>query len=178
MATPFLGMICLFGINFSPRGWYACNGQLLAISQNDALFALLGTTFGGDGQNTFAVPDLRGRVPIHQGQGPGLSNYVIGQMAGSETVTLNSSQLPAHNHTAMANNTSATGAVPVAGNSIASPKDVNNDNAYMYSTAAPDTTIIPSSVSIAGGNQPHENMQPFLALNYCIAAEGIFPSRN
>jgi microcystin-dependent protein len=178
MATPFLGMICLFGLNFTPRGWYACNGQLIAISENDALFALLGTTYGGDGQSTFAVPDLRGRTPIHQGQGPGLSNYSIGQMAGSETVTLLSSQMPIHSHIALANNTAASVAVPVAGNSLAAPIDVHNDAAYMYSSAAVDTSIAPNSISSAGGNQPHENMQPFLAMNYCIAAEGIFPVRS
>lgn len=171
--TPFIGAIFPFGFNFAPRDWAFCNGQLMSIAENDALFALIGTTYGGDGQNTFALPDFRGRAPMHFGSG-----FVQGQMAGNETVTLTTAQIPAHNHTFLANSGLATVATPVANSAIASPKDVNNDFAYMYTTANADTTINNGTIGNAGSNQPHENMQPFLAMNYCIALFGIFPSRN
>lgn len=176
--TPYLGAICLFGFDFAPRGWAACNGQLLPIAQNTALFSLLGTMYGGNGTTTFALPDLRGRVPMHVGSGAGLPPVVQGQAAGSENVTLLSTQLPQHSHLALVNNTAGTIATPAAGNSIAVLKDINTDNVKMYSTANANTLLNPTTIGNAGGNQPHSNMQPYLVMNYSIALQGIFPSRN
>lgn len=175
MSNPFLGEIRLLPFNFAPRGWMTCSGQLVSIAQNDALFALIGTIYGGDGQTTFALPDLRGRLPIHQGQGPGLSNYVIGQAAGSESVTLVSSQLPSHTHTLIATTAGATSLTP--GNALL-PGAVSGDTFYVNTTAG--NTMAPMSnqmLSQAGGSQPHDNTMPTLTLQYCIAVEGIFPSR-
>jgi microcystin-dependent protein len=171
-----LGQISIFGFNFAPRGWAFCNGQILPIAQNTALFSLLGTTYGGNGQTTFALPNLQSRVPVHFGQGPGLSTYDLGQQAGVETVTLIITQIPAHTHSATVHASSAdTGldaqpennypAAGVASGNYKNATDVNM-NAAMVTNG------------IAGGNQPHENLQPYLALNFCIALEGIFPSRN
>jgi microcystin-dependent protein len=172
-ATPFVGEISIFGFNFNPRGWEFCNGQLLPIAQYDVLFALIGTTYGGDGQTTFAVPDLRSRMPVHFGQGPGLSNHQIGEQAGVENVTVVPNQLPVHNHT--------YNAVSDAGN-VSTPA-----GAYLANTGALDKeykitgAVVPmnaNAIGPAGGNQPHNNNQPYATLNYCIAFEGIFPSRN
>lgn len=171
MGTPFIGTIRMFGGNFAPVGHAMCSGQLMSISQNDALFALIGTTYGGDGQNTFALPDMRGRVPVHQGSGPGLSNYTIGQAAGTETVTLTTGQMPAHTHTLGANSTDG---------SLTSPQNnfwgLATDN--RYSNAAPAAGMNPAQVSSQGGSQPHENMMPYLCINFIIALEGFFPSQN
>lgn len=173
---PFIGQICLFGFNFAPRGWAFCNGQLLSIAQNSALFSLLGTTYGGDGIQTFGLPDLRGRAALHFGQGPGLTPREMGESSGSENVTLLSTQMPAHTHLLQANTNN--GSVPLSsGSVIANPVDVNTDAVNAYTTAAPNTTLSPQSVTSAGGNQPHNNMQPYLVMNYCIATEGIYPSR-
>jgi len=173
MATqPFLGEIRAIAFNFPPKGWAFCNGQLLSIQQNQALFAILGTTYGGNGQTTFALPDLRGRSPLHFGQSPGLSNYVLGQAAGTEGVTLIQSQMPAHNHLVKANANANAG---VAANSFpAGPPSGNN--LYGPSVAGPamDTNMVPAQ----GGNQPHSNQQPYLVVNYVIALVGIFPSMN
>lgn len=176
MTEPFIGMIALFGFNFPPRGWALCNGQLLSISQNTALFSLLGTTYGGDGQTTFALPNLQSRVPLGMGQGPGLSNYRIGQTGGSENVTLLSTQMPAHNHALNVSGAPGTTNSP-AGNVLATAflPDETAVNAY---TTTPNNTASPQAIGMAGGNQPHENVQPYLAMNYCIALQGIFPSRN
>jgi microcystin-dependent protein len=167
---PFLGQLSLFGFGFPPRGWAKCDGQILPIAQNTALFSLLGTTYGGDGRTTFALPDLRGRVPVHQGQGPGLSNYDLGEVLGAESVTLTTQQLPPHGHgiqgAATAASKSPSGAVPGyndAGSSYGPP-----DGTQMANTMCQPT----------GAGQPHENRQPTLAMNWCIATEGIFPSRN
>lgn len=168
MLEPFIGMIAVFGFNFAPRGWAFCNGQLLPISQNDALFSLLGTTFGGDGRTNFALPDLRGRVPIHFGDGSGLSPYTLGSRGGSERVALSSAELPAHNHDVRAANGAATGSRP-GGNVLA--------GGGSYATT-PDTTMSADMIASAGGGQPHENVQPFLTLNFCIALQGIYPSRS
>jgi microcystin-dependent protein len=171
---PLLASIVLFAGNFAPRGWLFCEGQILSISQNTALFSLLGTTYGGNGQTTFALPDLRGRVPIHPGTGPGLSNYVLGEMAGTENTTLLIGNMPAHNHTlnavSDAGDTSApAGALPA--NTGALDKE--------YKAAAGTAVVMKSTaIGIAGGSQPFNNMQPFLALNYIIAIVGVFPSRN
>jgi microcystin-dependent protein len=170
MAQPFIGQLLLVGFNFQPVGWAYCAGQLIAISQNNALFALIGTTYGGDGQQTFQLPDLRGRVTIHQGQGSGLSNYVIGQVAGVEQVTLNSNQMPQHSHLAGCSS-STQNSSDAAGNMLADAGDSR------YGAAA-NAAMAPGMVSSAGGSQPHENMQPYLALNWLIALEGIFPSQN
>jgi len=167
----FLGSIIIVPFNFPPKGFGFCNGQLLAINTNQALFALLGTTYGGDGRTTFALPDLRGRAPIHQGQGPGLQNYFEGQSGGEENVTLSLSQMPNHTHVAMASTAPAsTGAV--GGTSWARPR------VLLYSASAPSTAMSSAALLPAGGNQPHQNLKPFLVLNYAIALQGIFPSRN
>jgi microcystin-dependent protein len=169
VSEPFIGELRLFPYNFAPRGWAFCNGQLIAISQNTALFSLLGTTYGGNGQTTFALPDLRGRVPVSAGQGPGLSSYSLGQTGGTETVTLLQTQMPAHNHQVAVSNGGATASRP-AGNYLAAGGS--------YTTPSDGNTLAPTAVTPSGGNQPHENTQPYLTLNWCIALEGIFPSRN
>ena len=170
MADPFLGEIRLFGGNFAPLGWAFCSGQLMPISENDALFALVGTTYGGDGQVTFALPDLRGRLPIHQGQGPGLSTYVIGQLAGTENVTLTTSQMPQHTHIASANSGTGTAGTPTNGFWAATA--ANNYN------TTPNTPMNPLATSSVGNNVAHENMHPFLVVSFIIALNGIFPSQN
>ena len=169
---PFIGQIMIGGFNFPPQGWAFCNGQLMPISQNTALFSLLGTTFGGNGTTTFALPDLRGRIPVHNGQGTGLSNYNLGDTAGVETVTLTPDQLPAHTHAAQA--TTAIGNTAGRSGTVWA-KPAGNDN--IYSSAAPSQVLSGNAVGPVGG-QPHENRQPLLALNYCIALFGIFPSRS
>jgi microcystin-dependent protein len=171
MTQPFLGEIRMFGGNFAPRGNAMCNGQLLAISQNTALFSLLGTFYGGDGKTTFALPDLRGRSPMHQGQGPGLSQRDIGEVAGEENVTLLSTEMPSHTHQVMAVGSAGNNTSP-AGNSWAS------STTRPYSNQAPNTTMAPQALSIAGGSQPHNNLQPFLVVTFIIALQGIFPARN
>jgi microcystin-dependent protein len=170
---PFIGMIALFGFDFAPRGWAKCDGQLLPIAQNSALFSLLGTMYGGDGRTTFALPDLRGRVAIGTGQGPGLSPYQTGENGGSQSITLLSSQMPAHTHMLQATNTSGNSGDP-SGHILANSGATDPE----YSSAAPNTTMSPQSIGTSGGSQPVPNMQPYLALNYCIALTGIFPSRN
>jgi microcystin-dependent protein len=169
MATPFIGQISMFGGNFAPRSWAFCNGQIQTIAQNTALFSILGTTYGGNGQTTFALPDLRGRVPIHPGQGPGLSNYSLGQQGGTETVTLITQQIPAHNHSLVGNNTAANDNLP-NGNALA--------DSAIYTNAAPNAQMNAASIGNTGGNQPHPNIQPYLCINFIIALSGIFPSRN
>lgn len=174
-SDPYLGQISMFAGNFAPRGWAFCDGQLLPISQNQALFSLLGTTYGGDGVTTFALPDLRGRAPIHAGNGPGLSNYPLGQRGGLEQVTLAISQLPNHAHTAQVNATS-----PV-GRGQGSDTPVNNFWAEGGSySATSNATMSANAVTVqpTGGNQPHENRQPYATINYIIALQGTFPSRN
>jgi microcystin-dependent protein len=168
-SEPFLGEIILVPYNFSPRGYAFCNGQILPIAQNTALFSLLGTTFGGNGQTTFALPDLRGRCALSSGQGPGLASYDLGQVSGTENVTLIANQMPLHSH--------SVGAVDDDPNSSL----VTNHllaNTQTYSTGAANASLNANTIGPAGGNQPHANLQPLLVLNYCIALEGIFPSRN
>ena len=172
MSNPFLGEIRMAGFNFAPRGWAFCAGQLLPISQNDALYALVGKTYGGDGQSTFGMPDLRGRVPINQGQGPGLNNYVMGQMAGTESVTLTTAQMPSHSHQINAANGGARSANP-AGNLLGG----GEADIYTHDTANA-VALSQNVIASNGGNQPHENMQPYLCINFFIALEGVFPSRN
>lgn len=173
-ATPYLGQIIPVGFNFQPRGWAFCDGRLLDIAQNDALYALLGTTYGGDGQTTFGLPDLRGRVPIHMGTGSGLSSYTLGEITGAETVTLTSQQIPQHAHVLNATGNVASYAKPGA---TLAPAQQSGGNLYATASSA-DTTLVGSTLNPIGGNQPHENMQPFLCVNFVIALEGVFPSQN
>lgn len=174
MAEPFIGQITLFAGNFAPRGWAFCDGQLLAISSNSALFSILGTTYGGDGRTTFALPDLRGRAPIHAGRGPGLSDRRLGQAGGSETVTLTAAQMPSHTHTARCNSAAGNSNEPV--NNVWS-KDAGTASAT-YQSATADSNMNAAAIGNTGGSQSHDNMQPFQVLNYIIALQGIFPSRS
>jgi microcystin-dependent protein len=173
MAEPFLGEIRLVGFNFAPNGWAFCNGQILSITQNTALFSLLGTTYGGDGMTTFALPNLQGRVAVHQGNGAGLSPYVIGEIYGVESVTLLVGQLPAHNHGVNASASKGSKASPIG-------EYPASDAAGITAEYGPTPTGLmnPGMIVAAGGNQPHENRQPSLVLNYIIAIVGIFPSRS
>jgi microcystin-dependent protein len=173
MGTPYLSEIRIFSFNFAPKGWAMCNGQFLPINQNQALFSLLGTTFGGNGQTTFALPDLRGRVPFHMDGG----SFIEGQAAGEEFHTLNMSELPAHTH-ALSGNNAVVGA---ANNSTAATPTANffaNSGKNVFATGAPNAKMSPATVTNIGGSQPHENRSPFLVLNFCIALIGAFPSRN
>lgn len=181
MAQPFLGQIALFPYTFAPKGWAFCAGQLLPISQNTALFSLLGTFYGGDGKATFALPDLQGRVPVGPGQGPGLSSYTQGEEAGIENVSLLSSELPSHNHTLFA--TTDGGATATAsGNQLATAQVGSIHTGFtkgnIYSSTAPNTSLAPTALSITGSGLPHNNLQPYLVLQYCVALQGVFPSRN
>jgi len=174
MSEPFLGQLMIVGFNFAPRGWAFCDGQILSIAQNTALFSLLGTTYGGNGQTTFALPDLRGRVPVHAGQGPGLTDRTLGESSGQETHTLISSEMPMHNHLLQAFNNGGDQQNP-QGNILAASNQIGEN---IYTNVNPDTTMSPQAVGLAGGSQPHNNMQPYLVLNFCIAMEGIFPPRS
>jgi microcystin-dependent protein len=167
----FVAEIRIFGFNFAPTGWALCNGQLLPISQNTALFSLLGTMYGGNGQSTFALPDLQGRAPMHPGQGPGLSSHVTGEDAGSDTVTLLDSEIPAHTHTVTTSQADGTSQA-AAGEKLASGIGI-----AQYATAANLTSMAFQSVGPTGADQPHNNLQPYLTLNFCIALQGIFPPR-
>lgn len=174
MSEPFIGQITLFAGNFAPRGWAFCQGQLLAIAQNTALFSILGTTYGGNGTTTFALPDLRGRVPLQQGQGPGLPPYQLGQMGGEPSVTLIINQIPIHSHSLNIDPNSGDQITP-QGHVLAAEA---SGAAAVYSASQPSNIMNPASIGGTGGNQPHDNMQPYLGLNYIIAMEGIYPSRN
>ena len=165
MGTPFLGEIKIVGFNYAPKGWAECNGQFLPINQNQALFSLLGTMYGGNGQTTFALPDFRGRIPIHQGAG-----FNVGNAGGQEFHTVTQSEMPSHNHFVQATNSTGTTNVPI-GNLLAVT------NQPMYRTSA-NTTLHPSTISNVGGSQPHENRQPYLVLNFIIALQGVFPARS
>jgi microcystin-dependent protein len=172
MADPYVGEIRLFAGNFAPQGWALCEGQLLPILGYETLFTLIGTTYGGDGQNSFALPDLQGRVPIHQGAGAGLSNRIMGERGGAETVTLTASQLPAHNHPLVATSAAAQAAAVPSGSVLAATP------VSLYGTAMATAPMASTALAAAGGAQPHENMAPFVAMNYIIALIGIFPSQN
>ena len=178
MSDPFIGEIKLFAGNFAPVNYALCNGQLLSIAQNQALFTLLGTAYGGNGVQTFGLPNFQGRFPVNQGQAPGLSNYVMGQAAGTENVTLLSSQIPTHTHQATANS-DATNPVNSPANNVWSASATPNFVTYTGVTPAPPLVAMnPSAVSIVGGNVGHNNMPPYLAVSFIIALYGIFPSRN
>jgi len=171
----YIAQIILFAGNFAPRGWAFCHGQLISIAQNTALFALLGTTYGGNGQTTFALPDLRGRVAVGTGQGPGLSFYTLGQLAGAENITLTTNEIPAHTHALRASSADATERAPGVDRFLA--REATAQTA-MYATTGIDTTLSPQAISTVGSSQPHSNVQPYLAMNYVICMSGIFPSRN
>ena len=172
MADPFVAEIRIFPFNFAPKGWAFCNGQILPLSQNTALFSLLGTTYGGDGKSNFALPDLQGRAPMHPGQGPGLSLHDLGEEGGTETVTLIQSEQAAHGHTAQAHAGFSTQATPV--NNVWSGSNVSKQ--YVV---APDvnTFMNPLALTLTGGGLPHNNLSPYLTLNFCIALQGVFPPR-
>ena len=177
---PFLGQISLLACNFAPQGWALCQGQVLSISQNTALFALLGINFGGDGRTNFQLPDLRGRPPIGFGQGPGLSAYSIGQTGGGETISISSANYPAHSHTLFAAASAATGNAP---NGLFEAQGQTGGrggtvNLALYSGSGTATTLAAALMAAPGGGQPHNNLQPYLALNFCIALQGIFPARS
>ncbi|MDH4568072.1 phage tail protein [Pseudomonas sp. BN414] len=203
MSDPFLGEIRMVGFNFAPRSWALCQGQQMAISQNSALFSLLGTMYGGNGQTTFGLPDFRGRSPVGQGQGLGLSPITIGEVSGTENVTILTTQMPAHTHTAVPTSTSiaASGQVSIPAattgttqtnpgpTTVLGPVAAGGRAGTLYCTGAPDTTLAPVNVSvlgdmpginigISGGSQPVAIRNPFLGTNFVIALEGIFPSRN
>jgi microcystin-dependent protein len=182
MSEPFLGEVRIFGGNFAPRGWAFCNGQLLSIAQNTALFSLLGTTYGGDGQTTFALPNLQGRFPMHWGNGAGLTPRTQGEMSGTENVTMLQTQMPAHTHTlTIGANTSDGNTEGPAGAVWARAVDGSGNpvSAYASGLQPPtNTTMAPQSVSPAGGSQPLPVMNPFLCISFIIALEGIYPSRS
>lgn len=172
MSEPFVGEIIMFGGNFAPRGYADCDGQILAVNQNDALFSLLGTIYGGDGRTTFGLPDLRGRVALHQGTGPGLSQRRLGSQGGAEEVTLNSNQLPPHGHQPQASQDPATANTPTSSLTLA------KTSTALYGTDTPATPLASNAVGNSGGNRSHHNMMPFQTIRYCIALVGIYPSRS
>lgn len=177
----FIGTIILFAGNFAPRGWAFCQGQLLSINQNQALFSILGTTYGGDGRTTFALPDLRGRVPIGPGQGLGLSNHVLGERAGVESVTLTQTEMPTHSHWLGA--TTANGTTNKPEGAVLSVAQVEVERGVprdgkIYSTESTNVVMSQTAIQTTGGSQPHTNMQPYLGLNYIICLQGIFPPRD
>jgi len=175
MTQPYVGEVRLFPYSFAPNGWFDCDGRLLSIAEYDVLFTLLGTTYGGDGVNTFALPNLSGRVPIHQGTGLGLGTYVLGQMAGTEQVTLTASQLPAHTHAFYAVDSAASSPGPANNLQLGS---VSGDTLYTNSIAGiASGNLAPTAVSAQGGSQPHDNTMPSLVARFCIAWAGVFPTQ-
>lgn len=180
MAEAYIGEIRMVGFNYAPVNWALCDGQLLSIVQNSALFALLGTTYGGNGTSTFALPDLRGRVAVHQGQGLGLSNYVIGENGGVESVTLLTANLPSHNHPVNVNSQAANQTDPTKGIlSVVNDGGGRGGQSYpAYTNATQSGTMPPTAIGMTGTNIPHENRQPFLTVNFIICLYGIFPSRS
>jgi microcystin-dependent protein len=179
MSAPFVAEIRIFPINFPPKGWADCSGQLLPISQNTALFSLLGTYYGGNGKTNFALPDLNGHLATHQGQGPGLQEWFLGQSQGSETVTLLDTEMPAHNHGMVAANTQAT---QVSADGAQLAKGIfgglqAQTQARMYSAGAVNNQLNQAAIGISGSSMPHNNMMPYLTLRYCIAMQGVFPPR-
>jgi microcystin-dependent protein len=172
MSSPYIGEIRMFGGNFAPAGWSFCDGQLVAISENDTLFTLIGTTYGGDGQETFALPDLRGRVPLHQS-----TNFVMGQAAGVEEVTINIATMAAHTHPLQASSNAGTTNIPTATTLLATegPAGISNVFTYLPPGGTPQIAMNPAAVGLSGGSQPHPNIQPSVGINYIISLFGIFP---
>lgn len=181
MGSPYIGQILAVGFNFAPVNWAFCNGQLLNIAENPTLFQLIGTTYGGDGLNTFGLPDLRGRVPIHVSQGPkGLSPYMLGQVGGAETITLKTAEMAQHTHALQGSNTNATTNIPANGTALANevlPGTVAT-NVYFSQPPADPQNNAPASIGSTGGNLPHENRQPYLVINYIICTAGIYPPQS
>jgi microcystin-dependent protein len=174
MSTPILGTIMMFGGNFAPAGWALCNGQLMNISQNAALFAILGTTFGGNGVSTFGLPDFRGRAPVHWGQGPGLSNYVLGEVIGAENTTLLYNNMPSHTHNV--NCSSAAGNQATPGTALLAVESTGTSS--NYTTGSADSVMNPNMIAAAGSGIPFSNIQPVLCVTFVIALTGTFPARN
>jgi microcystin-dependent protein len=173
MADPFVAEIRIFPFNFAPRGWAWCDGQLLPLSQNTALFSLLGTTYGGNGKSNFALPDLQGRAPMHPGQGPGLSLHDLGETGGSETVTLLESEIPSHSHAQRCSSDDADLKAPASTRVLA-----RSNPGFLYqSSTAGIQAMAPEALAPAGGDQPHNNLQPYLTFYFCIALQGVFPPR-
>ena len=172
MADPFVAEIRVLPFNFAPKGWAFCDGQLMPLSQNTALFALLGTTYGGDGKSTFALPDLQSRSAMHPGQGPGLSLHDLGEQSGSETVTLLESEIPFHTHQLM------SAADDIAESNVPTGTALTRASQFIYSSNAPNVQMAFQTLAPAGGDQPHNNMMPYLTLNFCIALQGVFPPRS
>ncbi len=172
MSNPFVAEIRIFPFNFAPTGWAFCDGQLMPISQNTALFSLLGTTYGGDGRSNFALPNMQGNAPMQPGQGPGLSLHDLGETGGEQAVTLLTTEMPAHAHTLNASGGDGTDPQP-AGELLASGIGVG-----MYAAPGPSAQLAFSAIAPVGGSQPHNNMQPYLTLNFCIALQGVFPARS
>ena len=179
MSDQFLAEVRIFPFNFPPTGWAFCDGQLMPISQNTALFSLLGTTYGGDGKSTFALPDMQGNAPMQPGQGQGLSLRDLGEMSGVESITLLTSEIPFHSHTLNGSDSDATTGVPTGQLMAKGAWDNGTAGGVVgaYSSQASNTTMHPSALSLAGGGLPHNNMQPYLTLSFCIALQGIFPQR-
>jgi microcystin-dependent protein len=175
MADPFVAEIRIFPFNFAPKGWAWCDGQLLPLSQNTALFSLLGTTYGGNGKSNFALPDLEGRAPMHPGQGPGLSLHDLGETGGSETVSLLESEIPAHSHAMRASNDAAATNAPSPAVMVSRP--FGRGNNMFVTTNAPLEMMNPTALAPAGGDQPHNNLQPYLTFYFAIALQGVFPPR-
>lgn len=174
MATPFVAEIRIFGFNFAPVGWAACNGQLLPISQNTALFSLIGTFYGGDGKSTFGLPNFQGSVPMHWGQGAGLSSHVVGESSGSDNVTLIGSEMPSHSHVVRAQATPANLSTPSGSATLA-----RSSGGFAYqSSASALQTMDPNTLTPSGGSLPHNNLMPYLTLMFCIALQGVFPARS
>lgn len=173
MADPFVAEIRIFPFNFAPRGWAWCDGQLMPLSQNTALFSLLGTTYGGNGKSNFALPDLQGRAPMHPGQGPGLSLHDLGETGGSETVTLLESEIPSHSHGLIASGTTGTKSTP-SGNTLAR---TSGATPYQPTINQNLVSMAPEALPPAGGDAPHNNLQPYLTFFFCIALQGVFPPR-
>ena len=172
MSEPFLAEVRIVGFNFAPRGWAFCDGQILPINQNQSLYSLLGTTYGGDGRTSFALPDIRGRTPIHIGRSNGGADHTLGQKSGEETHTLSAAEMPQHDH--VARGTTAVGNVPIPSSSVV----LADTPGQIYADPANLLSLRSGTVANVGGGQAHENMQPYIAVNFCIALQGLFPSRN
>jgi microcystin-dependent protein len=175
MAQPYVGEIRMFGGNFAPAGWMLCEGQTMPISENEVLFQLIGTTYGGDGEETFNLPNLASRVPIHMGTGPDGTTYQIGEAAGVESVTLSVQQMPNHTHTVLAGNAASS---QMPGGALFAPATSTQSGVKMYGVDTPLVNLNPNAVTPIGGSQPHENCQPFLCINFIISLFGVFPSQS
>ena len=179
MSEPFIGEIRIFGCNFAPRGWAFCQGQLLPIAQNTALFSILGTTYGGDGRTTLGLPDLQGRAPMHPGRGPGLTARRLGEKTGVDEVTLTEAELPSHKHVLYGAQTAGTEASPSNTRMMARDRPTSGDNIVYLNTASTKNTVMAAeAIGTTGGSQAHENRQPLMGMNFCIALVGLYPSRS